>query len=208
LERLALLSRQVSGLQVYMQPLQDLSLEDRVTRNPFRFLLSGPDGEDLGYWSKRLQERLRLDPALADVASDYQDQGLQAYVRIDREAAARLGVTVLAIDNALYNAFGQRLVSTIFTQSNQYRVVLEVQDQDRLGTAALSLLRVPSVNGSQVPLSSVAKVEERAALLSILHVAQFPAVTLSFKPARFKTIQTQPHIKQYLSAKMIQPHQS
>ena len=183
LERLALLSRQVSGLQVYMQPLQDLSLEDRVTRNPFRFLLSGPDGEALGYWSKRLQERLRLDPALADVATDYQDQGLQAYVRIDREAAARLGVTILAIDNALYNAFGQRLVSTIFTQSNQYRVVLEVQDQDRLGPAALSLLRVPSVNGSQVPLSSVAKVEERAALLSILHVAQFPAVTLSFKPA-------------------------
>ena len=183
LERLALLSRQVSGLQVYMQPLQDLSLEDRVTRNPFRFLLSGPDGEALGYWSKRLQERLRLDPALADVASDYQDQGLQAYVRIDREAAARLGVTVLAIDNALYNAFGQRLVSTIFTQSNQYRVVLEVQDQDRLGPAALSLLLVPSVNGSQVPLSSVAKVEERSALLSILHVAQFPAVTLSFKPA-------------------------
>ena len=183
LERLALLSRQVSGLQVYMQPLQDLSLEDRVTRNPFRFLLSGPDGEALGYWSRRLQERLRLDPALADVASDYQDQGLQAYVRIDREAAARLGVTVLAIDNALYNAFGQRLVSTIFTQSNQYRVVLEVQDQDRLGPAALSLLQVPSFNGSQVPLSSVAKVEERAALLSILHVAQFPAVTLSFKPA-------------------------
>jgi multidrug efflux pump len=183
LERLALLSRQVSGLQVYMQPLQDLSLEDRVTRNPFRFLLSGPDGEALGYWSKRLQERLRLDPALADVASDYQDQGLQAYVRIDREAAARLGVTVLAIDNALYNAFGQRLVSTIFTQSNQYRVVLEVQDQDRLGPAALSLLQVPSVNGSQVPLSSVAKVQERSALLSILHVAQFPAVTLSFKPA-------------------------
>ena len=183
LERLALLSREVSGLQVYLQPLQDLSLEDRVTRNPFRFLLSSPDGEALGYWSKRLQERLRLDPALADVASDYQDQGLQAYVRIDREAAARLGVTVLAIDNALYNAFGQRLVSTIFTQSNQYRVVLEVQDQDRIGPAALSLLRVPSVNGSQVPLSSVAKVEERAALLSILHVAQFPAVTLSFKPA-------------------------
>ena len=184
LERLQQLSQQISGLQVYLQPLQDLSLEDRVTRNPFRFLLSGPDGEALGYWSKRLQERARLDPTLADVASDYQDQGLQAYVRIDREAAARLGVTVLAIDNALYNAFGQRLVSTIFTQSNQYRVVLEVQDQDRIGPAALSLLRVPSVNGTQVPLSSVAKVEERAALLSILHVAQLPAVTLSFKPAQ------------------------
>ena len=184
LERLQQLSQQISGLQVYLQPLQDLSLEDRVARNPFRFLLSGPDGEALGYWSKRLQERLRLDPALADVASDYQDQGFQAYVRIDREAAARLGVTVLAIDNALYNAFGQRLVSTIFTQSNQYRVVLEVQDQDRIGPAALSLLQVPSVNGTQVPLSSVAKVEERSALLSILHVAQLPAVTLSFKPAQ------------------------
>ena len=184
LERLQQLSQQISGLQVYLQPLQDLSLEDRVARNPFRFLLSGPDGEVLGFWAKRLQERTRLDPALADVASDYQDQGLQAYVRIDREAAARLGVTVLAIDNALYNAFGQRLVSTIFTQSNQYRVVLEVQDQDRIGPAALSLLRVPSVNGTQVPLSSVAKVEERSALLSILHVAQLPAVTLSFKPAQ------------------------
>ena len=184
LERLQQLSQQISGLQVYLQPLQDLSLEDRVARNPFRFLLSGPDGEVLGFWAKRLQERARLDPALADVASDYQDQGLQAYVRIDREAAARLGVTVLAIDNALYNAFGQRLVSTIFTQSNQYRVVLEVQDQDRIGPAALSLLRVPSVNGTQVPLSSVAKVEERSALLSILHVAQLPAVTLSFKPAQ------------------------
>ncbi len=184
LERLQQLSQQISGLQVYLQPLQDLSLEDRVARNPFRFLLSGPDGEVLGFWAKRLQERARLDSSLADVASDYQDQGLQAYVHIDREAAARLGVTVLAIDNALYNAFGQRLVSTIFTQSNQYRVVLEVQDQDRIGPAALSLLRVPSVNGTQVPLSSVAKVEERAALLSILHVAQLPAVTLSFKPAQ------------------------
>jgi len=183
LERLQLLSQQISGLQVYLQPLQDLSLEDRVTRNPFRFLLSGPDGEALGYWAKRLQERARLDPALADVASDYQDQGLQAYVRIDREAAARLGVSVMAIDNALYNAFGQRLVSTIFTQSNQYRVVLEVQGQDRMGIAALTDLRVPSVFGAQVPLSSVAKVEERQALLSILHVAQLPAVTLSFKPA-------------------------
>jgi len=183
LERLNRLGSQVAGLQFYLQPLQDLSLDDRVARNQFRFLLSGPDGPALGYWSGRLQERLRQDPVLAEVASDYQDQGLQAYVRIDREAAARLGVSVLAIDNALYNAFGQRLVSTIFTQSNQYRVVLELQDQDRVGPAALSRLNVTSLNGVQVPLSSVAKVQERAALLSILHVAQFPAVTLSFKPA-------------------------
>ena len=184
LTRLQSISQQVAGLQVYLQPLQDLSLEDRVSRHPFRFLLSGPEVEALGHASQRLLERLRHDPAMADVASDYQDQGLQAYVRIDREAAARLGVTVMAIDNALYNAFGQRLVSTIFTQSNQYRVVLEVQAQDRIGPAALSQLRVPSVNGGQVPLSSVAKVEERSALLSILHVAQYPAVTVSFKPAQ------------------------
>ncbi len=184
LARLQTISQQVTGLQVYLQALQDLSLEDRVSRSPFRMLLSGPDGQALGLASQHLLERLRHDPALADVATDYQDQGLQAYVRIDREAAARLGVTVLAIDNALYNAFGQRLVSTIFTQSNQYRVVLEVQAQDRIGPTALSLIRVPSVNGGQVPLSSVAKVEERSALLSILHVAQFPAVTVSFKPAQ------------------------
>jgi multidrug efflux pump len=104
-------------------------------------------------------------------------------VRIDREAASRLGVSVLAIDNALYNAFGQRLVSTIFTQSNQYRVVLEVQSQDRLGPAALSRLMVPASSGTPVPLSSVASIEERAAQLSILHVGQFPAVTVSFEPS-------------------------
>ena len=183
LQRLNRVAQQIPGLQAYVQPLQDLSVEDRVARHPFRFLLSGPDGQALGYWSTQLLERLRQEPALSEVGSDYQDQGLQAYVRIDREAAARLGVTVIAIDTALYNAFGQRLVSTIFTQSNQYRVVLEVQDSDGGGPAALARLSVPTVNGGLVPLSSVAKIEERAALLSVLHVAQFPAVTLSFKPA-------------------------
>jgi multidrug efflux pump len=154
-----------------------------VARTQYRFLLSGPDADALGLWSARLQERLQGHPALAEVASDWQSQGLQAFVRIDREAASRLGVSVLAIDNALYNAFGQRLVSTIFTQSNQYRVVLEVQPQDRLGPMSLSRLMVPSSTGAQVPLSSVAHMEERAALLSVLHVGQFPAVTLSFEPA-------------------------
>jgi multidrug efflux pump len=183
LRRLNQAGQGVSGMRLYLQPLQDLTLEDRVARTQFRFLLSGPDVEALGVWSGRLQERLRAHPALAEVASDMQNQGLQAFVRIDREAASRLGVSVMAIDNALYNAFGQRLVSTIFTQSNQYRVVLEVQPQDRLGPAALSRLMVPSSTGAQVPLSSVARIEERAALLSVLHVGQFPAVTLSFEPA-------------------------
>jgi multidrug efflux pump len=166
-----------------LQPLQDLTLEDRVARTQYRFLLSGPDMQALGVWSARLQEQLQGHPDLGEVASDLQNQGLQAYVRIDREAASRLGVSVLAIDNALYNAFGQRLVSTIFTQSNQYRVVLEVQSQDRLGPAALSRLMVPASSGTPVPLSSVASIEERAAQLSILHVGQFPAVTVSFEPS-------------------------
>ena len=183
LQRLSQSADGISGMRIYLQPLQDLSLEDRVARTQYRFLLSGPDSEALGMWSQRLQSQLRQHPALAEVASDFQDQGLQAYVRIDRDAASRLGVSVAAIDNALYNAFGQRLVSTIFTQSNQYRVVLEVSPQERMGPQALARLSVPSSSGAQVPLSSVAAIEERAALLSQLHVNQFPAVTLSFQPA-------------------------
>ena len=183
LQRLSQSAQGISGMHIYLQPLQDLSLEDRVARTQYRFLLSGPDNEALGMWSQRLQSQLRQHPALAEVASDWQDQGLQAYVRIDRDAASRLGVSVMAIDSALYNAFGQRLVSTIFTQSNQYRVVLEVSPQERMGPQALARLSVPSSSGAQVPLSSVAAIEERAALLSQLHVNQFPAVTLSFQPA-------------------------
>jgi len=183
LQRLNQAASNLSGMRMYLQPLQDLTLEDRVARTQYRFLLSGPDMQALGVWSARLQERLQGHPDLGEVASDLQNQGLQAYVRIDREAASRLGVSVLAIDNALYNAFGQRLVSTIFTQSNQYRVVLEVQSQDRLGPAALSRLMVPASSGTPVPLSSVASIEERAAQLSILHVGQFPAVTVSFEPS-------------------------
>ena len=183
LQRLTAASNGISGLRAYVQPVQDLSLEDRIARTQYRFLLSGPDVEAVGLWSQRLLEALRQHPALAEVASDWQAQGLQAYVRIDRDAASRLGVTVAAIDNTLYNAFGQRLVSTIFTQSNQYRVVLEVAAQERIGPAALQRLSVPSLSGAQVPLSSVAQIEERHALLSQVHVNQMPAVTLSFQPA-------------------------
>ena len=182
-ERLTRLSDQVSGMRIFVQPVQDLSIEDRVARTQYQFMLSGPDLQTLGAWSQRLIERMRAMPELSDPASDYQDQGLQAYVQIDREAAARLGVSVSAIDTALYNAFGQRLISTIFTQSNQYRVVLEVASAQRLGPAALQRLYVPATGGAQVPLSSLAQVVEKPALLSITHVAQYPAVTLSFNPA-------------------------
>ncbi len=183
LARLADRARGVQGMRLYLQPVQDLTIEDRVSRTQYQFMLSSPDGDALAQASARLVERLRDSPLLANVASDLQDQGLQAFVDIDRAAAGRLGVTVAQIDNALYNAFGQRLVSTIFTQSNQYRVVLEVPPRERLGPDALARLYVPSAVGTQVPLSSVARVVEKPATLAIHHVAQFPAVTISFDPA-------------------------
>ncbi len=183
LARLAERGRSTSSMRLYLQPVQDLTIEDRVARTQYRFMLSSPDSDALTASSARLVERLRDSPLLANVASDLQDQGLQAFVDIDRAAAGRLGVTVAQIDNALYNAFGQRLVSTIFTQSNQYRVVLEVAPSDRLGPQALARLYIPTATGTQVPLSSVARVIERPATLAIHHVAQFPAVTVSFDPA-------------------------
>jgi multidrug efflux pump len=176
-------TRSVPGIELFMQPVQDLTIEDRVSKTQYQFLLSSPDGDALGTWTAQLLERLRGLPQLADVASDLQDKGLQAYVEIDRGAAGRLGVSVAGIDNALYNAFGQRLISTIFTQSNQYRVVLEIAPRYRQGLNALSNLYVPSSNGTQIPLSSVARVVEKPAALSVNHVGQFPAVTISFNTA-------------------------
>jgi len=128
---------QVEGISLYMQPVQDLTIEDRVSRTQFQFSVEDADPNELSVWVPRLVDRLRQIPLLADVTSDLQDQGLQAYVNIDRDTASRLGITPGAIDNALYNAFGQRLVSTIFTQSNQYRVVLEVKPEFQKGPAAL-----------------------------------------------------------------------
>ena len=191
IRRLAERGAQVPGITAYMQPVQDLTIEDRVSKTQYQFLLSSPDVQALASSTQQLLERLRQRPELVDVASDLQDQGQQAYVQIDREAAGRLGVTVAAIDTALYNAFGQRLVSTIYTQSSQYRVVLEAAPGLGRGPAAITDLYVPgsttAANGStaavQVPLSSVAQVLERPAALAINHVAQFPSATVSFNLA-------------------------
>jgi multidrug efflux pump len=127
----------VEGISLYMQPVQDLTIEDRVSRTQYQFSVEDADAKELSVWVPRLVDRLHQIPLLADVTSDLQDQGLQAYVNIDRDTASRLGITPGAIDNALYNAFGQRLVSTIYTQSNQYRVVLEVKHEFQKGPAAL-----------------------------------------------------------------------
>ena len=174
---------QVEGIALYMQPVQDLSIEDRVSRTQYQFTLEDADGNNLSIWVPKLVERLRALPQLADVASDLQDQGLQAYVDIDRSTAARLGVTPAAVDNALYNAFGQRLISTIFTQSNQYRVVLEVHPDYQNGPTSLNDIYVTSADGHQVRLSALARIVERTGPLSISHLGQFPAVTISFNLA-------------------------
>jgi multidrug efflux pump len=174
----------VPGIMLYMQPVQDLTVEDRVSRTQYQYTLEAADGKLLTEWVPRLVERLSTLPELTDVASDLQDQGLQAYVDIDRDTAGRLGITPAAIDTALYNAFGQRLVSTIFTQATQYRVVLEVKPEYRLTPDALRDIRIASSSGQQVPLDSIAKVSTGTAPLSINHIGQFPAATISFNLAR------------------------
>jgi multidrug efflux pump len=174
----------VEGITLYMQPVQDLTIEDRVSRTQYQFTVEDADPDELALWVPRLVERLRQLPVLADVVSDQQDQGLQAYVEIDRATASRLGVTTGAIDNALYNAFGQRLISTIFTQTSKYRVVLEVGPDFQHGPAALDDLYVNSSTGEQVRLNSVAKVVEKFTPLSVNHLGQFPAATISFNLGR------------------------
>jgi len=180
IRRLSDVTHDLPGISVFMQPVQDLTIEDRISKTQYQFTLSSPDMAELSTAAADLQTRLRAIPQVMDVASDLQNEGLQAYVDIDRDAAGRFGVTVAAIDAALYNAFGQRLISTIFTQSNQYRVVLEVEPRFKLGMQGLNSLYVPGTGGVQVPLSSLARVTERSAPLAINHMAQFPAVTISF----------------------------
>jgi len=180
IERLRVNTRDVAGITVYLQPVQELTIEDRVSRTQFQFTLTSPD-EDLLYgWVPKLVGHLQDQPSLADVASDLQNKGLQAYLEIDRDAASRLGVSVADIDDTLYSAFGQRQISTLFTQASQYRVVLEVDPRLAAGPEALTSVFVRTRNGRPVPLASVARVRERQTSLLLNHVGQFPAVTVSF----------------------------
>jgi len=173
----------VPGITVYMQPVQDLTIDARVSRTLYALSAEDPDMNELSVWVKKLVARMQSLPQLADVASDLQDQGLETYVEIDRDAAARFGVTPAAIDNALYDAFGQRLVSTIFTQSNVYRVVLELRPSAAQGSGPLAGLYVAAVNGNEIPLTSVARVSQGTSPLAINHLGQFPAATISFNVA-------------------------
>ncbi len=183
IERLKPNISKLEGITLYMQPVQDLTIEDRVSRTQYQFSLEDSNPDELSIWTNKLVDKLSTLPQLTDVVSDLQEQGLQAYLNIDRDTAARLGITPAAIDNALYNAFGQRLISTIFTQASQYRVVLEVKSEFKLGPSALNDIYVASPTGGQIPLSTVATVTEKPVSLAINHIGQFPASTISFNLA-------------------------
>jgi multidrug efflux pump len=177
------LEQDVHGITLYMQPVQDLTVESRVSRTQYQYSMEDTDANELATWSQKLLDKLKSSPQLLDVATDQQTGGLQADLVIDRDTASRLGVTPTAIDNTLYDAFGQRQVSTIYTQLNQYHVVLEVDPQFQQDPSSLNTLYVKSVNGAQVPLTAFTRVEQSNASLAINHQGQFPVVTLSFNLA-------------------------
>jgi multidrug efflux pump len=178
----------VEGIQLFLQPLQDLTVEDRVSRTEFQYALEDPDQNELGVYTRRMVSELSKESVVTDVASDLQDQGLSADLVIDRDTAARLGIAMADVDNTLYDAFGQRQVSTIFTQLNQYHVVMEVGANFQTDPATLNNLYVKSGNGTQVPLSMLAHWEQGHAQLSIGHQGQFPSTIVSFNLAPGKSL--------------------
>ncbi|WP_105679620.1 MdtB/MuxB family multidrug efflux RND transporter permease subunit [Cronobacter dublinensis] len=178
--RLQTAAASVPGATLYLQPTQDLTIDTQVSRTQYQFTLQANSLEALSTWVPKLTERLKTLPQLADVSSDWQDKGLVAFVNVDRASASRLGISMNDVDNALYNAFGQRLISTIYTQANQYRVVLEHDTAATPGLNALDSIRLTSSDGGMVPLSAIASVEQRLGPLTINHLDQFPSTTLSF----------------------------
>ncbi len=173
----------VDGIALFLQPLQDLTVEDRVSRTQYQYTLEDADPEDLRRWAPTFVEALQTLPELRDVGSDQQDRGLASLLLIDRSTASRLGITPQLIVDTLYDAFGQRQVSTMFTQLNQYRVVLEVMPEFQSGPQALQFLDLRSSTGGQVPLDVFTRFSETTTPLAISRQGQFPAVTLSFNLA-------------------------
>ena len=178
--RLQALVAPIAGVKLYFQPVQDIQISTRSSRAQYQYTLSGTSAAEVGQWAAKLAERLAREPALADIASEAQEGGLRAMVKVDREVAGRLGVSMQAVTDALNDAFGQRQISTIYEQSNQYRVVLEAMPRYQLDPSTLDTLYVGASGGQQVPLSSFARIERTTAPLAIAHQEQFPAVTLSF----------------------------
>jgi multidrug efflux pump len=170
----------VPGLTAFFQPVQDIQIGARISRTQFQYTLMDTDAVELATWAPRLLAKLATLPELRNVASDQQDNGFRTFVNVDRDAAMRLGVSMQAIQDTLYDAFGQRQISTIFGQANQYRVVLEADPSWQENPAMLRLLRVPGANNAQVPLSAIARFEQTTAPLLLTHQEQFPSATLSF----------------------------
>ncbi len=185
IRRLGRETSHLSGTRLYLQPVQDLTIDTTVSRAQYQFTLESPDPVLLQSWTAKLVDRLRQEPKLVDVASDSQENGLSAFIEVDRDTAGRFGITPATIDNALYDAFGQRIVSTIFTQSSQYRVILEADPALQNSLKSLDAIYLPSATatGGQVPLSALAKVREETAPLQINHQSQFPAANISFNLA-------------------------
>ena len=172
----------VPGVSLYMQPVQDLTIDAAVSRTQYQFVLENPNLSAFNEWVPKLLDRLKQSPDLTNVASDLQQQGLTVNVVIDRETAARFGITPATIDNALYDLFGQRIISTIYSQSNQYRVIMEADPSLQDSLSALSAIYLPSAASTtgQVPLTSIVKLEQKPGPLQISHLGQFPATTISF----------------------------
>jgi multidrug efflux pump len=181
--RLQQVAADTPGLTVFFQPVQDIQISTRISRAQYQYTLVASDANEVLTWSERLVEKLRSSPVLRDVVSEAQEGGLRAHVRVDRETAGRLGVSMQAVNDALNDSFGQRQISTIYAQANQYRVVLEAMAQYQNDPAALSRVYVPGPNGVQVPLSSLATIERRTAPLAVHRQDQFPSVTISFNLA-------------------------
>lgn len=180
---------QAQGMTVYLQPAQDLTIDARQSRTQYQFTLQSTSADHLAKWVPTLMQALAQRPELNHLASDWQNKGLQVYVDINRDAAAQYGITTAGIDNILYDAFGQRLISTIFTQTNQYHVVLGLSGQDQNGLQALQNLYIPSSHGTPIRLSSIASIQPRSTLLEVNHLGQFPTATVSFDTAAGVSLQ-------------------
>ncbi len=173
----------VPGIELFLQPVQDLTIDATVSRTQYQFVLEDANPKELSDIIPKLIARLNQEKNLADVTSNAEDAGLSAYIEIDRDTAGRFGITPATVDNALYDGFGQRIVSTIFTQSNQYRVILEGDPQMQSDLKSLDTLYLPSSSGGQVPLSAIATVHQMTSPLQINHIGQFPAAQVSFNVA-------------------------
>jgi multidrug efflux pump len=183
MERLTQRVRHVAGMTLYLQPVQDLTIDAQVGKTQYQLAMEGVDQTALNTWSAKLVERLKTMPQIRNPSTDSQAEGLSAFVNIDRDTAARLAITPASLDEVLYDAFGQRIVSTIFTQSNQYRVILEAAPQSVTTPEGLNKLYMPQSSGGATPLSAIATVSSKNAPLQIDHVGQFPAVNVSFDTA-------------------------